>query len=200
MCLCYKYCVWLLVVTFGCFGASLDLDLCRNVIHWDYHSPPPPPPLDTLSLLRDYGSCRRHGVKCWFAVTGREAEVEHSDSHQECESTRKDHGLHSGRLTLYAEGERPLEGREQDANGASQAGDEVTTLPCSLPCIFPCISESFLLSTFSVTDNSVEPLRASLSELEQAVTDQLDLIAAVKRNILDNDEKISKMLSSVAKS
>lgn len=52
---------------------------------------------------------------------------------------------------------------------------------------------------FSVTDGSVEPLRVTLAELEQAVTDQLDLIAAVKHSILDNDEKITKMLSSVSR-
>ncbi|CAG0882303.1 unnamed protein product [Cyprideis torosa] len=44
------------------------------------------------------------------------------------------------------------------------------------------------------TEQSVEPLRALLSELELAVKDQLDKIAAVKNSILRNDEKIQRML------
>jgi len=51
-----------------------------------------------------------------------------------------------------------------------------------------------------VTDGSIEPLKVTLAELEQAVSDQLDLIAAVKHSIIENDEKITKMLSSVSKS
>lgn len=51
----------------------------------------------------------------------------------------------------------------------------------------------------SVTDGSIEPLKVTLTELEQAVADQLDLIATVKHSIIDNDEKITKMLSSVSR-
>lgn len=45
---------------------------------------------------------------------------------------------------------------------------------------------------------SVAPLRATLKELEQATLDQLDLICAVRANILHNDDKIEKMLLHVA--
>ena len=53
---------------------------------------------------------------------------------------------------------------------------------------------------FSVTEGSVEPLKAQLSELDQAISDQLDLIAAVKSNTIRNDERIEKMLGTVCKS
>ncbi len=55
-------------------------------------------------------------------------------------------------------------------------------------------------SVCSVTESSVEPLKAQLAELDQAITDQLDLIAAVKSNVLRNDDKIDKMLGTVCKS
>ncbi|XP_067929476.1 TRAF3-interacting protein 1-like isoform X2 [Watersipora subatra] len=50
-----------------------------------------------------------------------------------------------------------------------------------------------------VTDGSIEPLKVTLAELDQAVADQLDLIAAVKHSIIDNDDKITKMISSVSR-
>lgn len=53
---------------------------------------------------------------------------------------------------------------------------------------------------FSVTDRAVEPLRAQLADLERAISDQLDLIAATKSNILRNDQRIDKILRSLAKS
>lgn len=53
---------------------------------------------------------------------------------------------------------------------------------------------------FSITESSVEPLKAQLMELDSAIADQLDLIAAVKANILRNDEKTEKMLNSITKS
>jgi TRAF3-interacting protein 1 len=52
----------------------------------------------------------------------------------------------------------------------------------------------------SVTESLVEPLKAQLAELDSAIRDQLDLIAAVKSTILHNDLKISKMLGAVTKS
>lgn len=52
---------------------------------------------------------------------------------------------------------------------------------------------------YSITDKAIEPLRAQLTEV-QAIKDQLDLIAAVKSNIIRNDQKIDKMLRSIAKS
>lgn len=53
---------------------------------------------------------------------------------------------------------------------------------------------------YSITDKAIEPLRAQLTEVDQAIKDQLDLIAAVKSNIIRNDQKIDKMLRSIAKS
>ncbi|XP_035670771.1 TRAF3-interacting protein 1-like isoform X1 [Branchiostoma floridae] len=49
----------------------------------------------------------------------------------------------------------------------------------------------------SITNSEVEPLKAQLSELDQAMTDQLDQIAAVKANIMRNDDKINKMMASM---
>ncbi|XP_052093953.1 TRAF3-interacting protein 1-like isoform X1 [Mytilus californianus] len=51
-----------------------------------------------------------------------------------------------------------------------------------------------------VTDKAVEPLKAQLSEVDQAIKDQLDLIAATKSNIARNDQKIEKLLQSVTRS
>lgn len=49
----------------------------------------------------------------------------------------------------------------------------------------------------SITDSTVEPLKAELAELEQLVRDQQDKICAVKANILKNEEKIQKMVYSI---
>ncbi|KAG9349433.1 hypothetical protein JZ751_027876 [Albula glossodonta] len=54
-----------------------------------------------------------------------------------------------------------------------------------------------LLEEQRITDCAVEPLKAELSELEQLIKDQQDKICAVKSNILKNEEKIQKMLSSI---
>ena len=59
---------------------------------------------------------------------------------------------------------------------------------------------SLFCSVFSITENSIEPLKAQLSELDQAIADQLDLIAAVKSNIIRNDDRMEKMLSTVTQS
>ena len=68
-----------------------------------------------------------------------------------------------------------------------------------------CAHQSFLMTLLfcficSITDSSVEPLRAHLGELDNAIKDQLDLIAAVKSNVLKNDDKVNKMLGSITKS
>lgn len=57
-----------------------------------------------------------------------------------------------------------------------------------------------LLPPFSVTDRAIEPLKAQLAEVDRAITDQLDLIAASKSNIIRNDSRIQKMLQSIARS
>ncbi|XP_071482744.1 TRAF3-interacting protein 1-like [Diadema antillarum] len=49
-----------------------------------------------------------------------------------------------------------------------------------------------------ITDSELEPLQAQLAELDQAIADQVDTIAAVKSNILRNEEKIGKMVNSIA--
>nr|XP_020466747.1 TRAF3-interacting protein 1 [Monopterus albus] len=54
-----------------------------------------------------------------------------------------------------------------------------------------------LLQEQRVTDQSVEPLKAELSELEQLVKDQQDKICAVRSNILRNEEKIQKMVTGI---
>ena len=57
-----------------------------------------------------------------------------------------------------------------------------------------------LFFSFSITERAVEPLKVQLSEVDQAIKDQLDLIGAVKSNIIRNDQKIEKMLRTIAKS
>ncbi|KAK7092575.1 TRAF3-interacting protein 1-like isoform X1 [Littorina saxatilis] len=52
----------------------------------------------------------------------------------------------------------------------------------------------------NVTDRAIEPLKAQLTEVERGITDQLDLIAASKANIIRNDQRIQKMLQSIAHS
>ncbi|KAL8599770.1 hypothetical protein ACOMHN_040480 [Nucella lapillus] len=52
----------------------------------------------------------------------------------------------------------------------------------------------------NVTDRAIEPLKAQLADLDRAITDQLDLIAASKSNIMRNDRRMEKMLQSIARS
>ncbi|KAG7463809.1 hypothetical protein MATL_G00180510 [Megalops atlanticus] len=54
-----------------------------------------------------------------------------------------------------------------------------------------------LLQEQRITDNAVEPLKAELAELEQLILDQQDKICTVKSNILRNEDKIQKMMSSI---
>ncbi|XP_006866887.1 PREDICTED: TRAF3-interacting protein 1 [Chrysochloris asiatica] len=49
----------------------------------------------------------------------------------------------------------------------------------------------------SITDGTVEPLKAELVELEQLIKEQQDKICAVKANILKNEEKIQRMVHSI---
>ncbi|ROJ94865.1 TRAF3-interacting protein 1 [Anabarilius grahami] len=55
-----------------------------------------------------------------------------------------------------------------------------------------------LLQEQRITDSIVEPLKSELAELEQLIKDQQDKICAVKSNILKNEEKIQKMVSSIS--
>lgn len=55
-----------------------------------------------------------------------------------------------------------------------------------------------LLQEQRITDTVVDPLKSELAELEQLIKDQQDKICAVKSNILKNEEKIQKMVSSIS--
>lgn len=48
-----------------------------------------------------------------------------------------------------------------------------------------------------ITESAVKPLKTELEELEQLIMEQQDKICAVKSNILQNEEKIRKMVSSI---
>lgn len=54
-----------------------------------------------------------------------------------------------------------------------------------------------LLQEQRITDSAVKPLKAELVELEQLIMEQQDKICAIKSNILQNEEKIRKMVSSI---
>ena len=49
----------------------------------------------------------------------------------------------------------------------------------------------------SLTAQTLQPLSVTLEELTAAVNDQLDKISLVKSNILKNEDKIEKMVSSI---
>ena len=49
----------------------------------------------------------------------------------------------------------------------------------------------------SLTAQTLQPLTVTLEELTAAVNDQLDKISLVKSNILKNEDKIEKMVSSI---
>lgn len=59
---------------------------------------------------------------------------------------------------------------------------------------------SSCLVSVSITDCTVEPLKAELAELEQLIRDQQDKICAVKADILKNEERIQKMVHSISAS
>nr|XP_058954775.1 TRAF3-interacting protein 1-like isoform X2 [Pocillopora verrucosa] len=50
----------------------------------------------------------------------------------------------------------------------------------------------------SITQNEIAPLKSQLDELDTEITEMVDRISTVKCNILRNDEKVQKMLSSVS--
>ncbi|XP_020630940.1 TRAF3-interacting protein 1-like [Orbicella faveolata] len=50
----------------------------------------------------------------------------------------------------------------------------------------------------SITESEIAPLKSQLEELDTEITEMVDRISTVKCNILRNDEKIQKMLSSVS--
>ncbi|XP_047670996.1 TRAF3-interacting protein 1 isoform X5 [Tachysurus fulvidraco] len=54
-----------------------------------------------------------------------------------------------------------------------------------------------LLQEQRITDSTVKPLKAELAALEQLIMEQQDKICAIKSNILQNEEKIRKMVSSI---
>jgi len=76
---------------------------------------------------------------------------------------------------------------------------QISGIICSIFHIFIGVLLTLFFS-FSITERAVEPLKVQLSEVDQAIKDQLDLIGAVKSNIIRNDQKIEKMLRTIAKS
>ncbi|XP_060786265.1 TRAF3-interacting protein 1 isoform X2 [Neoarius graeffei] len=54
-----------------------------------------------------------------------------------------------------------------------------------------------LLQEQRITDSAVKPLMTELAELEQLIMEEQDKICAIKSNILQNEEKIRKMVSSI---
>ncbi|KAF7215067.1 transcript variant X2 [Nothobranchius furzeri] len=55
----------------------------------------------------------------------------------------------------------------------------------------------FSCSYVRATDQTLETLKASLTELEQQIKDQQDKICAVKSNIMKNEEKIQKIVTGI---
>ncbi|XP_046701682.1 TRAF3-interacting protein 1 isoform X3 [Silurus meridionalis] len=54
-----------------------------------------------------------------------------------------------------------------------------------------------LMQEQRITDSAVKPLKAELAELEQLIIEQQSKICTIKSNILQNEEKIRKMVSSI---
>ncbi|GAB1607300.1 TRAF3-interacting protein 1-like [Argonauta hians] len=50
-----------------------------------------------------------------------------------------------------------------------------------------------------ITEKALQPLKLQLTTLDQAIKDQLDIIATIKANIIRNDRRIKSMLHSVVK-
>merc|ERR1712018_834184 len=57
--------------------------------------------------------------------------------------------------------------------------------------------QSKLRAEENLTQQSIEPLKSHLTELESSIQEQLDKISTVKSNILKNDEKIARMVASI---
>ena len=69
---------------------------------------------------------------------------------------------------------------------------------CVCACVCVCVRVCVCMCASNrTTDRSVEPLQKELVELDQLIRDQQDKICAVKSNILRNEEKINKMVTSV---
>lgn len=47
---------------------------------------------------------------------------------------------------------------------------------------------------WSLTETLTEPLKAELMDVEKEISDQIQINAAVKRSLLENEEKILKMI------
>ena len=46
-------------------------------------------------------------------------------------------------------------------------------------------------------ENLTEPLKAELMDIEREISDQIDVNAAIKSSLLENEEKILKMIRRV---
>lgn len=53
------------------------------------------------------------------------------------------------------------------------------------------------MTIYSATEQSLEPLRSQLLDLETAVQEQRDRLSAVKSSILRNDEKIGRLMAGI---
>lgn len=52
---------------------------------------------------------------------------------------------------------------------------------------------------FRITEKALQPLKLQLATLDEAIKEQLDIIATIKANVIHNDSRIEAMLHSVAK-
>uniref|UniRef100_A0A0L8GF92 TRAF3-interacting protein 1 C-terminal domain-containing protein n=1 Tax=Octopus bimaculoides TaxID=37653 RepID=A0A0L8GF92_OCTBM len=50
-----------------------------------------------------------------------------------------------------------------------------------------------------ITEKALQPLKLQLATLDEAIKEQLDIIATIKANVIHNDSRIETMLHSVAK-
>jgi len=62
-----------------------------------------------------------------------------------------------------------------------------------------CLICFILFSLKSEAQSLLEPYKGALADIENQTNDQSEKIASVKRNILLNEEKISKLLFSIGK-
>lgn len=58
---------------------------------------------------------------------------------------------------------------------------------------------SRLFTFFREANLALEPYKAALNEVNNSINDQLEKIASVKRKILLNEDKISKLIFNIGK-
>jgi len=60
-------------------------------------------------------------------------------------------------------------------------------------------SSFFFLNHFREAQSLLDPYKSALSDIENQINDQSEKISSVKRKIIMNEEKISKLLFNVGK-